>query len=84
MRVIDIGQTTVRILIVEFHRAHSFQDDALRDLEFFVFHSARHAYDHLLFVVRCRNFQRFNLRFHKSWNANACAALLFVEFPCDG
>jgi len=56
VRVVDVSKTAVRVLVFEFHRARPLQNDALRDLKFFVFHSVRHPHNHLLLLLGGRNF----------------------------
>ena len=43
LRVLDLGQTAMSIFVIEFDLTRALQDDTLRNLEFLVFHSARHS-----------------------------------------
>jgi len=79
----DVGETAVRILVIELQPTRSLQYRALRYVKLLVFHSIRHPYDDQLLVIGCWDLERRGNSFEKPGNTDVSLPAGFVEFPGD-
>src|SRR5262245_19724619 len=81
LRMLDIGEAAVPILIIELYSAGAFQNAGLRDKELFVFHAIWHTHNDFLLILGRRNLERRRLRFEKSGNTHTSFTAGLIKLP---